>query len=304
MPNWTQEAPIANIPCPLCSEGVRRRIVDTVWDAPEAAVYQCTACEIVFVHPIMTVAEEEAFYAAEFASYMKQRGGAGETRAVEHFQKNSGEATRRLANLRPYLKPDMHVLEIGSSTGFLLHALAPNVASVTGVEPGQVYAEYANQRGILTHASLQAVAEQRFDLILGYYVLEHLRNPIEYLRQLYELLRPGGRLVLEVPNVEDALVHFYQLESFDRFYWQKAHYFNYSHKTLERVLTTAGFQVRMIPEHRYDISNHIHWLLAGQPGGKGKYCHVFDDALNREYARCLKEQWLCDTVMAIATKSA
>lgn len=304
MPNWTEDAPVADVPCPLCSEGVRRRIVDTVWDAPESSVYQCSACEIVFIDPIMTVEEEEAFYKAEFAGYMKQRGGAGETQAAEHFQKNRGEAERRLANLQPYLNRNMRVLEVGSSTGFLLHALAPYVTAVTGVEPGQAYANYANQLGIQIYPSLQAVIGQHFDLILGYYVLEHLRNPVEYLRQLRELLNPGGYLVLEVPNVDDALVRFYQLESFDRFYWQKAHYFNYSHKTLKWVLTKAKFQAETIPEHRYDISNHIHWLLTGQPGGKGKYGRVFDDALNREYVRCLKEQWLCDTVMAIATKQS
>ena len=305
MPNWTDTAPVVDIPCPLCSEaGIRRRIVDTVWDAPESAVYQCSACEIVFVYPIMSPEEEKAFYEAEFARYMKQRGAPGETRPQEHFAKNQAEAKRRLINLKPYLRSGMHVLEIGSSTGFLLAAIEPHVASVTGIEPGQLYREYANRQGLKTYADLSEVAEHCFDLILAYYVIEHLRNPVEHLNQLHGMLNPGGYLAIEVPNVEDALVRFYQLDSFDRFYWQKAHYFNYSHRTLAMVLGRAGFEaMEMIPEQRYDISNHIHWLLKGEPGGKGKYSPIFDDGLNREYARCLKAHWLCDTIFAIATKS-
>ena len=306
MPNWTESAPIADVACPLCSEGgVRRRIVNTVWEAPDAAVYQCSACEIIFIYPIVSLEEEKAFYETEFAHYMMERGAPGETKPEEHFEKNQPEGKRRWSNLRSYLQPDMRVLEIGSSTGFLLAEIEPDVSSVTGIEPGHLYREYANQRKIKTYAGLSEVCGQCFDLILAYYVVEHLRNPVEFLSQLHDLLNPGGHLAMEVPNVNDALVRFYQLDSFDRFYWQKAHYFNYSQRTLTMVLTRAGFSIiRMIPEQRYDISNHIFWLVKGQPGGKGKFTHIFDDILNQEYARCLKTHWLCDTIFAIATRSS
>ena len=305
MPNWADTAPVADVQCPLCTEGgVRHRIVDTVWEAPESAVYKCGDCEIVFVYPIQSPKEERAFYETEFAHYMKERGAPGETSAQEHFEKNQAEAERRCANLQPYLRSDLRVLEIGSSTGFLLAAIEPHVASVTGIEPGHLYREYADRRRIKTFADLSELAEKRFDLILAYYVVEHLRNPVERLSQLRDVLNPGGHLAIEVPNVDDALVRFYQLDSFDRFYWQKAHYFNYSHRTLTMVLEQAGFEaVKMIPEQRYDISNHIHWLLKGEPGGKGKYTHIFDGRLNQEYVRCLKANWLCDTIFAVATKS-
>ncbi|MFZ5866701.1 MAG: class I SAM-dependent methyltransferase [Thermodesulfobacteriota bacterium] len=303
MPKWDDDAPIVDVACPFCDQGARRRIVDTVWDSPDAAVYQCSGCELVFIYPIMTLEEEKAFYEAEFSKYMKQRGATGETVPAEHFVGNQPEAQRRLKNLGPYLKPDMHVLEIGSSTGFMLAAIQPRVASVTGVEPNLLYADYARGKGLTTYPTLADVENGQYDLILAYYVLEHLRDPVKYLKTLHSLLRLGGILALEVPNVDDALVRFYQVESFDRFYWQRAHYCYYSHRTLKEVLTRAGFEsVEMIPEHRYDFSNHIHWILTGQPGGKGKYAHLFDKDLDAQYARCLKDHWLCDTVFAVANR--
>jgi len=248
----------------------------------------------------MTPEEEKAFYEAQFAGYMKQRGAPGETRPQEHFEKNQAEAKRRLTNLKPYLRSDMRALEIGSSTGFLLAAIEPYVAAVTGIEPGQLYAEYANRLGIKTQADLSEVAEQRFDLILAYYVIEHLRNPVEYLSQLHGMLNPSGYLAIEVPNVDDALVRLYQLESFDRFYWQRAHYFNYAHRTLTMVLERAGFEAEMIPEQRYDLSNHMIWLRDGRPGGMGRFKDVFSPELEAAYAETLKKHWLCDTIFAIA----
>lgn len=304
MPNWTETAPVVDLVCPLCETTQKtRRIVDAVWEAPRSAVYQCSHCAVVFVHPIMSIEEEREFYKDGFTHYMKVRGGPGETEAQAHFRENQSEGARRLDALKPFLRPDMHVLEIGSSTGFLLDAVRPFVASVTGIEPGNDYRAYANDCGIPTLRDVQDVAGKQYDLVLSYYVVEHLRDPIGQLRAWRELLRDGGRLAVEVPNVEDALVKFYQLDAFDQFYWQKAHYFNYSHETLSMVARRAGFKdIQAIPDQRYDISNHIHWLRTGKPGGKGKYTEVLDEKLNAEYQRCLKERWLCDTVFLVASK--
>jgi SAM-dependent methyltransferase len=302
MPKWGDKAPVAEVACPLgCEDGVRRRIVDTVWEAPEAAVYECSSCGIVFVHPIMSEDEERAFYESAFAGYMKERGGPGETDPLEHFTQNEGEARRRLANLLPFLRPDAHVVDIGSATGAVLNAVSPHVASVTGVEPGVDYREFATSRGIDTVAALEELEGRQFDVVLAYYVVEHLRDPVAELTRWRALLRPGGVLAIEVPNVEDALVRLYEVDAFDRFYWQRAHYFNYSHETLGDVLGRAGFtSIDMIPEQRYDISNHLHWLARGEPGGKGRYVHIFDERTNAEYQRSLREHWLCDTVFAVA----
>jgi 2-polyprenyl-3-methyl-5-hydroxy-6-metoxy-1,4-benzoquinol methylase len=304
MPNFSETAPLVDVACPLGHPGPCREIVDTVWEADQAKVYQCPECEIVFVHPIMSEEEERAFYEAEFSAYMGQRGekiGAG---PAEHFKNFEGEGRRRLRNLEPFLRPGMKVLELGSSTGYLLDALRPHVGSVTGIEPEVANREHAESIGIEMFGHLDEVKDRRFDLILAYYVVEHLRDPVGYLHTLYEMLEPGGRLAIEVPNVDDALVRYYQLDAFDRFYWQKAHYFNYSHRTLTDVLERAGFEtVEAIPEQRYDISNHIHWLWQGKPGGKGRYTDLLDERVNAEYQRVLRESWHCDTVFAVATKS-
>jgi len=252
----------------------------------------------------MTQEEEKAFYQAEFARYMSLRGAAGETVPEEHFQKNQVEAERRLSNLQPYLRKEMSVLEVGSSTGFMLSAIAPHVASVSGVEPNRLYADYARGRSIKVFGDLAEAGDKSYDLILAYYVLEHLRDPVDYLKRLCRMLNPNGTLALEVPNVDDALVKLYQIESFDRFYWQKAHYYYYSHETLEMVLKRAGFNsVAVIPEHRYDFSNHLYWMLKGEPGGKGKYSQIFDARMDRVYAECLKAKWLCDTIFGLARKT-
>ena len=305
MADWSVTAPTESVSCPFGHSDECRRVVDTIWEADGAAEYQCPECNVVFLHPIMTEAEEREFYGAKFAEYMAKRGQAGGADPRDSFEKWKPEGARRLELLRPYLKPGMSVLEIGAATGFLLDAIRPIVGDeLVGIEPGDDFREFAaGELGLEMHAERDAVAGRQFDLMLSYYVVEHLRDPVGELSVWLERLKPGGLLAIEVPNVDDALVKYWQVEAFDRFYWQKAHYFNYSHETLAMVLKMAGFDsVETIPVQRYDISNHVHWLWKGQPGGKDAYTDLLDDGVNREYARRLRETWHCDTVMAVARK--
>ena len=276
-----------------------------MWEAEGAAEYQCSECGIVFLHPIMTLEEERKFYGAQFAKYMAARGQAGGADPASSFEKWKPEGERRRRLLEPWLEQGMRVLEFGSATGFLLDALRPHVGNdLTGIEPGDAFREYSSAHvGIDAHADRSVVDGREFDLILSYYVVEHMRNPVGELAGYLELLAPGGICAIEVPNVDDALVKYWRVNAFDRFYWQKAHYFNYSHETLTMVLRMAGFEeVTPVPVQRYDISNHVHWLWKGEPGGAGAYADLLDERVNAEYVRALRERWLCDTVMAVARK--
>jgi SAM-dependent methyltransferase len=304
--DWSTNAPTADVPCPLGHGGVRRRIVDTVWEAEGAAEYQCSECDLVFLHPIMTVEEEREFYTAQFAKYMAARGQAGGADPAASFEKWKPEGERRRRLLEPWLRQGMRVLEFGSATGFLLDAIRPHVGdALTGIEPGDDFRGFAERElGLEVHKDVAAVEGREFDLILSYYVVEHMRDPVGELGRYLDLLAPGGIAAIEVPNVDDALVKYWQVPAFDRFYWQKAHYFNYSHETLAMVLKLAGFEsVETVPVQRYDISNHIHWLSQGEPGGAGRYTDLLDERVNAEYQRVLREHWNCDTVMAVARKA-
>jgi 2-polyprenyl-3-methyl-5-hydroxy-6-metoxy-1,4-benzoquinol methylase len=287
--------------CRFCRSLRAKRVGDQVAGAPEAAVYQCEDCSLVYLFPIMSESEEIDFYRTEFETYMRGRAGMNWKSPEAHFRSFQSEGERRLPLIRPHLRAEDEVLEIGSSTGYFLDDLRGQVKSVTGVEPSEAYREYANAAGIRTWASLAELKGRRFDALMLYYVLEHLRDPVDYLRGLQPYLRSEGRVFIEVPNVDDALLRLYPIPAFGPFYWQKAHYHYFSRGTMQAVLERAGFVVRLIPVQRYDLSNHMTWMATGKPGGTGRYRGVFSDGLEASYADALKSQWLCDTVFAVAT---
>ncbi len=99
------------------------------------------------------------------------------------------------------------VLDIGCSTGLLGAALvARQGARVTGVEPVSEYAAEARQRLAAVHAMTaeQYVATgstDMFDCLIAADVLEHLVDPWTTLRDACRQVRPGGTVVVSVPNI-------------------------------------------------------------------------------------------------------
>ena len=286
--------------CRLCGSTDVTLVSSTVSEAPDAAVYGCSGCGIVYIYPIMTEAEEAAFYAQQFEQYMARRSGPGWKSPEAHFESYRSEAERRVPLVTPYLRSSDAMLEIGSSTGFFLHAIRGLVSSVAGVEPSDTYRTFAAALGIPTVKTLDDLGGRRFDAIALYYVMEHLRDPIAYAADLRARLNPGGRLLIEVPNVQDALLSLYRLPAFSAFYWQRAHYHNFSPATLRAVLERAGYRVETIPVQRYDLSNHIVWMKEGKPGGAGRYADVLGEEADAAYRKSLMVNWICDTVFAVA----
>lgn len=96
------------------------------------------------------------------------------------------------------------VLEIGCGTGYLLSRLKPYGAEVLGVEPGEHGQEGASKYGVpIIHDYFpSAKIDGKFDIIIVYAVLEHMEDPLQFMRGVKEALAPGGAIFFSVPDTE------------------------------------------------------------------------------------------------------
>lgn len=288
-------------PCNLCASTRGELVKKGVYGNPRQNVFRCRACGHMYLAPFLSDEEEEAFYLDEYPAFLLKRGDAKNASPAEHFTRNRGEAVRRLGLVGGLLRRRHAVLEIGSATGYFLHALKGKVDSVRGVEPNAAHAAFANGRGVPTDSDVRSADGRRFDLVFLYYVLEHVKEPHGFLRQIRRLLRGrGAKLILEVPNGDEALVSLYRSRAYDDFVWQRAHCSYFTPRVLSGLLNRHGFKTRLVPVQRYDISNHLVWLAEGRSGGQGRYKQFFSAALEDEYRECLRRHWLCDSIMAVA----
>lgn len=221
--------------CPLCS-GRQSSLFDQRKFRQQTVVNRlCTHCGMVFQSPRMTDTELDAFYQAEYRQLYQ--GDAGPNAKDLAIQRSRANVLVDFS--RPVITPGIRHLDIGCSSGLLLLGFAQAYATVpTGIEPGDAYRSYAQAAGLSVYPSLDTLLTdqlERFGLISMAHVLEHIADPVAYLRTLREkLLQPEGWLLLEVPNL-------YAHDSFE-----VAHLLAFSPRTLMQTVRQAGYEVQFL----------------------------------------------------------
>jgi SAM-dependent methyltransferase len=266
--------------------------------ALEIEVRRCELCGLVFLWPIPQEEELASYYKTDY------REDYSDPNVEERFLLDLDEARTRVRRLLPLLKKSTRLLEIGAGSGAFLDAVRPYVGEVVGVEPDEQSRRWASRKlGLdLFAAPGQLGIGEKYDLVVLFHVLEHVRDPVNFLSGLVDNLDDNGRLVIEVPNVDDALVAMYDIPAYLDFYYQKAHLFYFSVKTLALALEKVGYRVQIQGVQRYDLSNHIRWMLTGAPGGQEYYKQVFSPAVIAAYAESLIASGACDTLWALGEK--
>jgi 2-polyprenyl-3-methyl-5-hydroxy-6-metoxy-1,4-benzoquinol methylase len=99
------------------------------------------------------------------------------------------------------------ILDVGCGPGEMLERCRDLGHTVHGVEPDPHPRETALAKGLDVHAGTcevlpESIRAKTFDLIIAAHVLHHCIDPIVALRNIADLLVPGGHLICEVPNQE------------------------------------------------------------------------------------------------------
>lgn len=169
--------------------------------------------------------------------------------------------------------------------------------NVCGIEPSNEFLEFIHNKNLEAYETLEEISKKRkFDLICHFFVFEHIQNPFDFINKQLKLLNDGGVIIAEIPSATDALTNLYKIEAFEKFYWSIAHYFYYTPKSLKYILNKMKLKYELIPEQRYDISNHITWMIEGKPGGQNRFNDVFSKSLIEQYKNDLIQNWYCDTI--------
>lgn len=296
--------------CPLCGAGIDQQSVITPHvfgdKKHERTFYKCHACDVIYLFPQLTKEEEHQFYVKEFEGFMGQRSGekAGWETPEKHIKANQSQYQRRWEYLKNHLPDTGSILELGCSSGFMLYPLKEKGYDCYGIEPSGYFSEYVKSKGITVFDD-SSIIKDKFDIVMHFFVLEHVREPIGFIESNLELLRPGGKLIIEIPNAADPLYSLYNIPEFEKFYWSIAHHWYFTEASVSYVLEKiSNISYDILRDQRYDLSNHMIWARDGKPGGMGKFSNDFGIKLDRIYKDSLIESGCCDTLILIITKNA
>jgi SAM-dependent methyltransferase len=181
----------------------------------------------------------------------------------------NAEANLRFLDATRALAPGVDVLEIGTGTGGMLHALLQRGVRARGVEINPaLIAESKKWYGALPVEPVSGVAlpfpNASFDVVLSFDVFEHIRDSDAHLREVSRVLRPGGRYLVQTPSKwPNTVFETIRWRSFTR--WRADHCALHTPAQLRRRLEAHGFAARFfdVPVvnefFRNKVRRHLGW---------------------------------------------
>ena len=244
---------------------------------------QSTASGLVMLNPRPEVDEMATHYPAEAYDPFLHNGNARTLRDRLFLAATSlllaGKARVVMKGIGKPAK-SAHILEVGCSTGRLLLRIHRDygvpLKNLCGMEIDRQAAETARRAGVgsVSESGLDETSfDQRFDRIVFWHALEHLHRINESLARARELLKPGGQLIIAVPNIhsDDTRRYGNRWIALDA----PRHLWHFTPDTLGNLLEKRGFSVlefgRWIPDTLYNVwySEKLERTINGRLFGLG-----------------------------------
>lgn len=143
----------------------------------------------------------------------------------------------------------VRLLDVGCSTGLFLNEARQAGFAVHGAELSGATARFARDHfGLDVHAGDwrdAGYADESFDVITLFDVIEHLADPLAELVALRRLLKPGGLLLQSTPDIDGLFPRLSYLAANRLDYWPHPepphHLYQFSRRTLAALTEKAGY---------------------------------------------------------------
>jgi SAM-dependent methyltransferase len=135
------------------------------------------------------------------------------------------------------------ILDVGCGGGAFLDTMKQLGWETHGRDPSPQACDVVARKGHRVRRGTAADIDdppESYDVVYLYHVLEHTFSPRETLARLHDVLKPGGRLVMAVPNYGGL-----QMRLFGRYSSAldpPRHLYQFERQTLRRYLYAAGFR--------------------------------------------------------------
>jgi 2-polyprenyl-3-methyl-5-hydroxy-6-metoxy-1,4-benzoquinol methylase len=231
----------------ICGDLMRKK-----WPSNGLYYFTCPRCQLDRVAPLPTREVLKDYYDK---AYEVDREG---------YRRNLRRYSPRDLKLLERLNGKGRMLEVGCSWGYFLVAARSCGWHVQGLELSDSASQWAKDKlGLdVTCGTIEdtPLAESTgFDVVVAWHVIEHVQDPVCFLKIVRERLRPGGLLALRTPNIRSLPA---RLNGW-AWHWvgAPAHLSLFSPKSLRLAVERAGFSVRHIATRRGDAYNPVFEVL-------------------------------------------
>ena len=246
------------VPCPLCGEDEAEPVAvgsdlahGTTSDGFLAV--RCGGCELVYLRPRPAAEERLRLYPPSYFSPSDARSRPERRRAHA--------IARRMVRACPSPPPNARLLEVGYGARLHLGELrrcGPRTWVLEVVTPHETLARAGRSEGFIVYPGRGRALEDRgaiYDVVFLLHALEHCESPLEELRSLRRLIRPGGRLILLTENADSAVGRVFRGRHWAGYDFPR-HLSLMGARTLRRLAAATGFEV----ERLSTVKNSQMWV--------------------------------------------
>lgn len=229
--------------CPLCGSDA----LEYEFENLGTPIVRCGGCSLLMRNPQPSDAELSAIYSDQYfiGSHATDDGDLDETHRLKR-ETAAGyldEIETRL-DVGSRNRQGVRLLEVGAGLGNLLVEAAARGYAVTGIEVSESSVRTANERlggRRVLQGSIDSVAlaDNCFDVVVLADVIEHTRNPLSDLKQLWRVLRPGGVLFIAVPSLDSWSARLMRERWME---FKLEHLFYFDSATIQTMLFKGGFE--------------------------------------------------------------
>ena len=235
--------------CPVCGNtNCQQQLVCTDYTVShqQFGIATCNMCSLRFTVNAPSESAIGPYYKAD--SYISHTDT--DTGLISKLYKAARSFTlwlkRRLVQGQTGLRQGA-LLDVGAGTGAFAHAMQQAGWHVTGLEPDDGARQVALRNYNLPLQPAGELFDQpsgSFDAITLWHVLEHVHNLHGYMQQFSKLLKPGGRLLIAVPNYNSADATHYgpHWAAYD----VPRHLYHFSPQAMRRLAGAHGFTVERV----------------------------------------------------------
>lgn len=203
---------------------------------------ECTQCRLVRTEPILDAFQLQKYYSLPYYGSDKDKfKGLVESITYWLNSRRAGSILALLGRDRVGVPP--RILDVGCGRGNFLRVLSNKGCDCYGVERTEFPDRGPTEgihffKGNLCDLGFE---DNFFDAVVLWHVLEHMENPSGIVHEIARILRPGGLLVVAVPNFGSFQARWFQARWFHLDLPRHIHHFN--QKTLLACLSSQGFTI-------------------------------------------------------------
>lgn len=293
--------------CKLCNSLIVKIISDRPirnggignYTTNDVQIYQCQNCKVIWHEDFLEDIDE--YYESE--TYRNSMDGSSsakvfyehyDERVLEKFQITGTDGYRGKI-----------VADIGCAAGGFLDFISGVADTVIGIEPSEQFRIALTKKGYPNFAyTTQALEryENKIDFITSFDVIEHVKNPQDFLDEVFSLLNSDGKAIIGTPT--DAPIMRELLgESYEKqILFNTQHLWIFNENNLKLLAKKSGFRnIEVKYYQRYGIDNLLGWLLHNKPASEYKSDNITTTLSHIFKGQC-EDNKVADYIVLFVTK--